>query len=46
MIEAIQEQEITLVSNTDVLSFSDVDLRTNSANCFNGWLINVSYKCI
>ena len=38
MIEAVQEQEIILVSNTDVLSFSDVDLRTNSANCFNGWL--------
>ena len=38
MIEALQEQEITLVSNVDALSFSDVDLRTNSANCFNGWL--------
>ena len=38
MIEAIQEQEITLVSNADVLSFNEVDLRTNSANCFNGWL--------
>ena len=38
MIEVVQEQELVLTSNTDTITFSDVDLRTNSANCFNGWL--------
>ena len=38
MIQAIQEQELTLTTNTDAVTFSDTDLRTNSANCFNGWL--------
>ena len=38
MIQAIQEQELTLTTNTDAITFNDTDLRTNSANCFNGWL--------
>lgn len=38
MIEAVQEQNLVLNTNTDVLTFSDVDLRTQSANCQNGWL--------
>lgn len=38
MIEAVQEQELVLTSNTSSIPFSNVDLRTNSANCFNGWL--------
>ena len=38
MIEVVQEQELVLTSNTEAITFSDVDLRTNSANCFNGWL--------
>ena len=38
MIQSIQEQELILKSNEDVITFSDTDLRTNSANCFNGWL--------
>lgn len=32
--EAVQE----LVSNTSPVVFTDTDLRTPSANCFNGWL--------
>ena len=33
-IQAVQEQEITLTSNTASLPFADVDLRTRSAmNC-------------
>ena len=38
MIQSVQEQELILKSNEDVITFSDTDLRTNSANCFNGWL--------
>lgn len=38
MIEAVQEQELVLTSNSSAIPFSNVDLRTNSANCFNGWL--------
>lgn len=38
MIQSVQEQELVLRSNEDVVTFSDTDLRTNSANCFNGWL--------
>jgi len=38
MIEVVQEQELVLVSNTDAITFNDIDLRTNSANCYNGWL--------
>lgn len=38
MIQSIQEQELTLTSNTSAITFSDTDLRTSSANCFNGWL--------
>lgn len=38
MIEVVQEQELVLTTNTDVVTFSDVDLRTQSANCQNGWL--------
>ena len=38
MIQSLQEQALTLTSNTDVVTFSDTDLRTQSANCFNGWL--------
>ena len=38
MIEVVQEQELVLSSNTAPITFSDTDLRTNSANCFNGWL--------
>lgn len=38
MIQSVQEQELILKSNEDVVTFSDTDLRTNSANCFNGWL--------
>ena len=38
MIEAVQEQELVLTSNTDVVTFNDIDLRTQSANCQNGWL--------
>lgn len=38
MIQATQEQELTLVSNTAPISFDNIDLRTQSANCFNGWL--------
>jgi len=38
MIESVQEQELILTSNTSPITFSDTDLRTQSANCFNGWL--------
>lgn len=38
MIQSVQEQELTLTSNTAPVTFSDTDLRTASANCFNGWL--------
>ena len=38
MIQSTQEQELILTSNTSPITFSDTDLRTNSANCFNGWL--------
>ena len=38
MIQAVQEQQIALTSNTAALTFADTDLRTQSANCFNGWL--------
>jgi hypothetical protein len=38
MIQAVQDQQITLTSNSASLPFADTDLRTNSANCFNGWL--------
>ena len=38
MIQSVQEQEITLTSNTAPIPFADTDLRTASANCFNGWL--------
>ena len=38
MIQAVQEAQITLTSNSASLPFADTDLRTNSANCFNGWL--------
>ena len=38
MIQSVQEQELILTSNTSPITFSDTDLRTASANCFNGWL--------
>ena len=38
MIQSVQEQELTLTSNTAPITFADTDLRTGSANCFNGWL--------
>lgn len=38
MIQSIQELELTLTSNTAPITFADTDLRTASANCFNGWL--------
>ena len=38
MIQSVQEQELTLSSNTSPITFADTDLRTASANCFNGWL--------
>ena len=38
MIQSVQEQELVLPSNTAAVTFSDTDLRTGSANCFNGWL--------
>lgn len=37
VIQAVQEQELTLTSNTASIPFSAVDLRTRSANCC-GWL--------
>ena len=38
MIQSVQEQELVLTSNTAPVTFADTDLRTGSANCFNGWL--------
>lgn len=38
MIQSVQEQELVLTSNTSPVTFADTDLRTASANCFNGWL--------
>lgn len=38
MIQSVQEQELTLTTNTSAIPFADTDLRTASANCFNGWL--------
>lgn len=38
MIQSVNEQELVLTSNTSPVTFQDTDLRTNSANCFNGWL--------
>ena len=38
MIQSVQEQELVLASNTSPITFADTDLRTGSANCFNGWL--------
>ena len=38
MIQSVQEQELVLTSNTSPITFADTDLRTASANCFNGWL--------
>lgn len=38
MIQSVQEQELVLTSNTAPITFADTDLRTGSANCFNGWL--------
>ena len=38
MIQSVQEQELVLTTNTAPITFADTDLRTQSANCFNGWL--------
>ena len=38
MIQSVQEQELVLTSNISPITFADTDLRTASANCFNGWL--------
>ena len=38
MIQSTQEQELVLTSNTAPITFADTDVRTGSANCFNGWL--------
>lgn len=38
VIQAIQEQELALTSNTASLPFSNVDLRTNSAINCRGWM--------
>ena len=38
MIQSVQEQELVLTSNTAPITFSDTDLKTNSANCQWGWL--------
>lgn len=38
MIQSVQNAELTLANNTSPITFSDTDLRTQSANCFNGWL--------
>lgn len=38
MIQCTNEALQTLTNNTDAVKFSDTDLRTQSANCFNGWL--------
>lgn len=38
MIQAVYNDEQVLSSNTDVVDYNTIDLRTNSAQCFNGWL--------
>lgn len=38
MIESVQELELVLPTNTSAITFADTDLRTSSAQCFNGWL--------
>lgn len=38
MIQSVQDAQIALTSNSAALPFASTDLRTNSANCFNGWL--------
>ena len=38
MIQSVQNAELVLASNTAAITFADTDLRTASANCFNGWL--------
>lgn len=38
MIQVNNEAQQTLTSNTDIVKFNNVTLRTQSANCFNGWL--------
>ena len=38
MIQSVQDTQIALASNTSAIPFADTDLRTGSANCFNGWL--------
>ena len=38
MIQSVNEAEQVLTSNRDTVKFADTDLRTGSANCFNGWL--------
>ena len=38
MIQSVQDAQLTLASNSAALPFADTDLRTQSANCFNGWL--------
>lgn len=38
MIQSVNEIEQVLTSNTSPITFADTDLRTASANCFNGWL--------
>ena len=38
MIQSVQNAELVLASNTSAITFADTDLRTASANCFNGWL--------
>ena len=38
MIQSVNETEQVLASNTASVKFADTDLRTQSANCFNGWL--------
>ena len=38
IIQATNEAVQTLTSNTSDVKFSNVTLRTNSANCQNGWL--------
>ena len=38
MIQSVNELEQVLTSNTAPVKFADTDLRTQSANCFNGWL--------
>lgn len=38
LIQATQEDIRALNSNTDALKFENITLRTQSANCYNGWL--------